>query len=81
MGIKTSPRPNPLGLNNNGLGRPLARWATRFLGQAVGHELFDDPLLSNIEKRQLLVIKKRRRKDNYFLHLMSYFINDFKKNN
>ena len=33
----------PMGLNNNRLGRPLARWAIGFLGRAVNHELFDDP--------------------------------------
>ena len=33
----------PMGLNNNGLGRSLARWATGFLGRAVGQGLFDDP--------------------------------------
>ena len=33
----------PMGLNNNWLGRPLARWAVGFLGQVVGRGLFDDP--------------------------------------
>ena len=32
-----------MGLNNNGPGRPLARWTIGFLGQAMGHGLFDDP--------------------------------------
>ena len=49
MGIKTNPRLDPLGwwlpmgLNNNGPGRPLAQWAVGFLGRTVGRGLFDDP--------------------------------------
>ena len=44
MGIKTSPRPNPLGKwATHGPGHPLARWAVGFLGRVVGHGLFDDP--------------------------------------
>ena len=32
-----------IGLNNNGLGRPLAQWVIRLLGWVLDHELFDDP--------------------------------------
>ena len=30
----------PMGLNNNGLGHPLAQWAVRFMGRAMGHGLW-----------------------------------------
>ena len=33
----------PMGLNNNGPGCPLARWAVGFLGRALGRGLYDDP--------------------------------------
>ena len=36
-----------MGLNNNGLGRPLAHWAVGFLGWAMGHGLFDDPYMED----------------------------------
>ena len=32
-----------MGLNNNGPGRPLARWAIGLMGRALGRGLFDDP--------------------------------------
>ena len=44
MGIKTSPRPDPLAsglpmdFNNNGSGRPLVWWAVGFLGRTLGRE-------------------------------------------
>ena len=31
-----------MGLNNNGPGHPLARWAAGFLGRVMGHGLFDN---------------------------------------
>ena len=48
MGIKTHGLTHwasglPMGLNNNGSGRPLAWWAVGFLGRTLGHGLFDDP--------------------------------------
>ena len=50
IGIKTSPRPDPLGQwATHGLGRPLARWAVGFLGRVVGRELFDDPYNNGFE--------------------------------
>ena len=40
-----------MGLNNNGPSRPLAQWAVRFLGRAVGRGLFDDPYAKQIGKK------------------------------